>query len=53
MHMMIDEAEIRDGRSRVVAVTEEARTLVLSKGGLETLRVPLALAPNGVNVVRP
>jgi RNA polymerase sigma-70 factor (ECF subfamily) len=48
-----DEAQIHDGKSNVVAVTDEAKMLVLSKGKLEVLRVPLALDPSGVNIVRP
>ena len=53
MHMRTDEAEIHDGKSRVVVVEEDAKLLVLSKDGQETLRVPLALSPTGVNIVRP
>ncbi len=52
-HMSTDEGEIHDGKSRVVAVTEETKTLVLLKGLKEIQRVPLALAASGVNVVRP
>jgi len=48
-----DEGEIHDGRSPVVVVTEDAKMLVLSKDAREVMRVPLALAANGVNIVRP
>lgn len=48
-----DECQIHDGKSPVVVVNEEAKMLVLSKAGRETLRLPLTLAPTGVNIVRP
>src|SRR5262249_12472381 len=44
---------IVQGRSPVVAVTEDARTLVLSKGQQEVGRFPLSLEPGELKVVRP
>jgi hypothetical protein len=44
---------IAKGRSAVVAVTEDARTLVLSKGQQEVGRFPLSLEPGELKVVRP
>jgi hypothetical protein len=38
-------AEIVDGRTRLLLVKETARTLVLSKGELEVLRIPIELVP--------
>jgi hypothetical protein len=44
---------IEDGHSPVVAVTEDAKTLVLSKGGVEVTRLALDLVPGELKVVRP
>jgi RNA polymerase sigma-70 factor (ECF subfamily) len=44
---------LHGGRSPVVVVSEDAKTLVFTKDGKESLRVPLALTPGQVNVVRP
>lgn len=50
----VDEtAPIEKGASPVIAVTEDARTIVLSKGGAEVARLPLALVPGELKVVRP
>jgi RNA polymerase sigma-70 factor (ECF subfamily) len=48
-----DSFEILDGRSRTLTVASDARTLVLSKGGTEVLRVPLDLVPGRLNLIRP
>lgn len=45
--------KIVEGRSPVVAVTEDARTLVLSKGQQEVGRFPLSLEPGELKIVRP
>jgi RNA polymerase sigma-70 factor (ECF subfamily) len=44
---------ISHGRSPVVAVTDDATTLVLSKGNQEVARLPLTLSPGELTVVRP
>jgi len=48
-----DAIELQDGRSDVMVVGDEARTLVLRHGGLEVRRVPLRLDAREVNVIRP
>lgn len=53
MAMVHDPVPIELGRSPVVAITEDAKTLVLSKGGQEVARFPLSLAPGELKVVRP
>jgi RNA polymerase sigma-70 factor (ECF subfamily) len=53
MAMVQDPVPIENGRSPVVAVTEDAKTLVLSKGGAEVARFPLDLAPGQLKIVRP
>jgi hypothetical protein len=45
--------EILDGRSKTLAVASDARTLVLSKGGKEVLRIPLDLVPGQLNLIQP
>ena len=45
--------ELHGGRSPVVVVSEDAKTLVFMKANREVLRVPLALALGQVNIVRP
>jgi RNA polymerase sigma-70 factor (ECF subfamily) len=45
--------ELHGGRSPVVVVSEDAKTLVFMKSNREVLRVPLALALGQVNIVRP
>ena len=50
---MHENVPIADGRSPVVATPEEARTLVLKKGGQEVARLPLELVPGELKVVRP
>jgi RNA polymerase sigma-70 factor (ECF subfamily) len=42
-----------DGRSEPLGVGDSARTLVLHKDGAEALRVPLALRPGTLNLIRP
>jgi hypothetical protein len=44
---------IRDGRSSVMGVHEDATMLVLYKGEREVRRVPLTLAPAELTVVSP
>jgi RNA polymerase sigma-70 factor (ECF subfamily) len=51
--MVDDPVQIELGRSAVVAVSEDARTVVLSKGEEEVGRIPIALAPGELKVVRP
>jgi len=41
------------GRSDIVAVSEEGRTLVLLKAGAEVQRIAVRLVPGEVIVVRP
>ena len=41
-----------DGRTTVLAVSEDARTLLLKKPGGEDVRHPIALEPDGVNQLR-
>jgi RNA polymerase sigma-70 factor (ECF subfamily) len=48
-----DALELHDGRSDVMVVSEEARTLVLLHGDAEVRRVPVHLGSAEVNVVRP
>jgi hypothetical protein len=50
--MSLDSLPLLAGRSKVMVVGEEARTLVLSKEGQEARRMPLALRPGELNVVR-
>lgn len=45
--------DLAGGRSEVVRGDERARTLVLSKGGVEVRRAPLALTPGGLRIVTP
>jgi RNA polymerase sigma-70 factor (ECF subfamily) len=45
--------ELHGGRSPVVVVSEDAKTLVFMKSNHEVLRVPLALTLGQVNIVRP
>ncbi len=51
--MSTDSLRLVQGRSKVMVVGEEARTLVLSKEGSEVRRVPLALRHGELNLVRP
>jgi hypothetical protein len=44
---------LRGGKSDVVRVSDTARTLVLTKGGDEVLRLPLRLDPDQRTVCRP
>jgi RNA polymerase sigma-70 factor (ECF subfamily) len=44
---------IDDGTSPVVAVTEDAKTVVLAKGGKEVARLPITLVPGELKVLRP
>jgi hypothetical protein len=53
MAMVHDPVPIELGRSPVVAITEDAKLLVLSKGGQEVARFPLSLAPGELKIVRP
>ena len=53
MAMVHDPVPIELGRSPVVAITEDAKTLVFSKGGEEVGRFPLSLAPGELKIVRP
>jgi hypothetical protein len=48
-----DSLPLQDGRSDVLVVSDEARTLVLLHGDLEVRRVPLHLRAGSVNVIRP
>jgi len=48
---MDERTELTDGRSSVVRVPETARTLVLFLGGVEVLRRPLVLDPQGPTLV--
>jgi hypothetical protein len=41
-------ADVVDGKSQVLSLSEDARTVVLLKDGIEVLRVPVALQPDGV-----
>jgi RNA polymerase sigma factor (sigma-70 family) len=52
--VQVDETvPIEKGVSPIVAVTEDAKTIVLSKAGVEVVRLPLALVPGELKVVRP
>jgi len=53
MAMPHDPVPIELGKSPVVAITEDARTLVLSKKGEEVTRFPLSIAPGELKVVHP
>ncbi len=53
MAMVDDPVPIELGRSPVVAVTEDARTVVLSKDQNEIQRLPVRLVPGELTVVRP
>jgi hypothetical protein len=48
-----NEFPLVEGRSESLGVGESARTLVLLKGGLEVLRVPIALRAGTLNLVTP
>jgi hypothetical protein len=50
--MSTDAMALTDGRSKVMVVGEDARTLVLSKAGEEVSRVPLKLVQGEMNLVR-
>jgi hypothetical protein len=45
-------AAIVDGRSQVLSTSEDARTVVLFKGGQEIDRIPVALHAGSVTTVR-
>ena len=45
--------DVRDGRTGVLVLSEEACTLVLMDGDREVARVPIHLDPNAMNVLRP
>jgi RNA polymerase sigma-70 factor (ECF subfamily) len=51
--MRVDTIKLVGGRSKVLVVGEEARTLVLLKEKKEVRRVPLVLVQGEMNVVRP
>lgn len=53
MTVMVKTASIDAGRSAVVGVEESAATLVLMKGDEEARRLPLALKPGELTVLRP
>ncbi len=44
--------ELVDGRSHVLSLSDAARTLVLSKAGVEVARIPIVLVRGETNVVR-
>jgi hypothetical protein len=45
-------AQLVEGRSHVLSLSDAARTLVLSKDGVEVARIPIALARGETNVAR-
>jgi RNA polymerase sigma-70 factor (ECF subfamily) len=45
-------ADVTDGRSQVLSLSDHARTLVLSKQGIEVMRIGLQLIGGTVNTVR-
>ena len=45
-------ADLVLGRSQILSLSDEARTLVLFRGELEVARLSLQLTPDRVNVVR-
>ena len=53
MAMVQDPVPIENGGSPVVAVTEDAKTVVLSKGDKEVGRFPIVLVPGELKIVRP
>ncbi len=52
MSMSSDSVELAQGRSKVLVVGDDARTLVLLKAKQEVRRAPLALVRGGVNIVQ-
>jgi hypothetical protein len=48
-----DSVELKDGKSDVLVVPEEARTLVLLEKGKEVRRTPIHLVAGELNLVRP
>jgi hypothetical protein len=44
---------INDGRSSVIAVPEEGRTVVLQRGNEEVARLPIELVPGDLKILRP
>jgi hypothetical protein len=53
MVMVHENTPIENGSSPVVAVTEDARTVVLAKDGKEVARLPVTLVPGELKIVRP
>jgi hypothetical protein len=45
-------AEVVDGRSQVLSLSEDAKTAVLYKAGVEVARIPIVLRPDEVARVR-
>jgi hypothetical protein len=48
-----DQTSFSEGRSEIVSVGEDARSLALYLAGVEVARVPLELSPEGINRLNP